>query len=174
MSSSSSAVAITNRLGVLATYLGRNLGDNSRTISTLNCVCTLVHKGPSRYGSIPGNGDGIGILRLRASDRTAKRLYSRVDKEKKFQGVILPQENAREAAVVEGIDVIAVSSLTQAVAFLNEQLALEPYELDGRAYEASRLSASLDFVEVRGQEAVKRAITISCTGSHNILTIGTN
>src|SRR5690348_6566082 len=75
-------------------------------------------------------------------------------KEKKFAGVIVPQENAREAAVVEGIEVIAVSSLAQAVAFLNEQLELEPYELDGEVYEASKLSDSLDFAEVRGQEAV--------------------
>ena len=93
-------------------------------------------------------------------------------KEKKFRGVIVPQENAREAAVVEGVDVIAVSSLTQAVAFLNEQLDLEPYELDGQTYQASKLSAGLDFVDVRGQEAVKRAITISCAGSHNLLMIG--
>ncbi len=93
-------------------------------------------------------------------------------KEKKFTGVILPAENAREAAVVEGIDVIAVNSLTQAVAFLNEQLDLEPYELDGEAYQASKLSAGLDFADVRGQEAVKRAITIACAGSHNLLMIG--
>jgi magnesium chelatase family protein len=93
-------------------------------------------------------------------------------KEKKFHGVILPADNAREAAVVEGIDVIPVSSLTQAVAFLNEQLDIDPYELDGEAYQASKLSAELDFAEVRGQEAVKRAITIACAGSHNILMIG--
>src|SRR6202000_804042 len=72
----------------------------------------------------------------------------------------------------EGIAVIPVSSLTQAVAFLNEQLELEPYELDGEAYQASKLNAALDFVDGRGQEAVKRAITIAGAGSHNILMIG--
>jgi magnesium chelatase family protein len=93
-------------------------------------------------------------------------------REKKYRGVILPFENAREAAVVEGIEVFAVSSLGQAASILNGTLSLEPYELDGQPYEASKLSADLDFVDVRGQEAVKRAITIACAGSHNILMIG--
>jgi len=57
-------------------------------------------------------------------------------KQKKFKGVILPEENAREAAVVEGIEVYPVSSLAQAVSFLNEQLPLEPYELDGQPYQS--------------------------------------
>jgi magnesium chelatase family protein len=93
-------------------------------------------------------------------------------KEKKFAGVILPQENAREAAVVEGIEVYPVATLAQAVAFLNEQLPLEPFELDGEIFEASKVAPALDFVDVRGQEAVKRAITIACAGSHNILMVG--
>ena len=58
------------------------------------------------------------------------------------------------------------------MSFLNEQLPLEPYELDGEAYQASALSAELDFADVRGQEAVKRAITIACGGGHNMLMIG--
>jgi len=55
-------------------------------------------------------------------------------------------------------------SLGQAASILNGMLALEPYELDVQPYEASKLSADLDFVDVRGQEAVKRAITIACAG----------
>ena len=93
-------------------------------------------------------------------------------REKKMTGVILPQENAREAAVVEGIEVYPMATLSQAVSFLNEQLPLEPYELDGQVYESSKLSPALDFVDVRGQEAVKRAITIASAGSHNLLMIG--
>jgi magnesium chelatase family protein len=93
-------------------------------------------------------------------------------KEKKFRGVILPEENAREAAVVEGIEVYPVKTLSQAVSFLNELLPLEPYELDGEPYQQSQVSAALDFVDVRGQEAVKRAITIACAGGHNILMVG--
>src|SRR5439155_22390381 len=72
-------------------------------------------------------------------------------KHKKMRGVILPEENAREAAVVEGIEVYPVSAHSQAVSFLNEQLPLEPYELNGEVYEASKLSAQHDFGDVRGQ-----------------------
>src|SRR5438046_4426680 len=55
-------------------------------------------------------------------------------KHKKFTGVILPQENAREAAVVEGLEVYPMETLSQVVSFLNEQLPLEPFDLDGEAY----------------------------------------
>jgi magnesium chelatase family protein len=93
-------------------------------------------------------------------------------KQKGFKGVILPEENRREAAVVDGIEVYPVSSLSQAIAFLNELLPLEPYELDGEPYTASAMAADLDFADVRGQEAVKRALTIAAAGAHNILMIG--
>ena len=93
-------------------------------------------------------------------------------REKKKRGVILPEENAREAAVVEGIEVYPVANLAQGVSFLNEQLPLEPYELDGQTYEASKVTSPVDFADVRGQEAVKRAITIAAAGAHNILMIG--
>jgi magnesium chelatase family protein len=93
-------------------------------------------------------------------------------RDKKIRGVIVPEENAREAAVVEGIEVYPVSSLTQAISFLGEQLELEPHELNGEVYQASQVAPPLDFAEVRGQEAVKRAITIAAAGSHNLLMVG--
>jgi magnesium chelatase family protein len=93
-------------------------------------------------------------------------------RDKKFRGVVLPAENAREAAVVEGIEVYPVQTLAQAVAFFNEQLPVEPYQLDGQPYLQSQLDGDLDFADVRGQEAVKRAITIAAAGAHNILMVG--
>lgn len=90
-------------------------------------------------------------------------------KEKGYRGVIVPQENAREAAVVEGIEVVPVATLTQCVAFLNELMEIEPFELDGQPFAQSQVSQALDFADVRGQEAVKRALTIAAAGAHNVL-----
>jgi magnesium chelatase family protein len=86
-------------------------------------------------------------------------------------GVIVPQENARECAVVEGVDVIACTTLQQAVSFLNGTIEIEPFELSDN-YALSEREAALDFVDVRGQESVKRAITIACAGAHNLLMVG--
>jgi magnesium chelatase family protein len=93
-------------------------------------------------------------------------------RERNFAGVICPMDNAREAAVVEGCDVHPVSTLSQAAAFLNGNLPIRAYQLDGERYEASQFSPALDFSDVRGQEAVKRAITVAAAGGHNILMIG--
>ena len=92
---------------------------------------------------------------------------------KKMRGVILPAENAKEAAVVEGIEVYPINHLSQAVSFLNERLPMEPFDLDGEEYTASALSAEHDFADVRGQEAVKRAVTVAASGGHNLLRLCT-
>lgn len=93
-------------------------------------------------------------------------------RDRRFRGVIVPQENACEAAVVEGIEVYPVSTLSQAISFLGEQLELDPFELNGETYQASQITPPLDFTDVRGQETVKRAITIAAAGSHNLLMVG--
>lgn len=93
-------------------------------------------------------------------------------RQQKRRGLILPKGNAREAAVVEGIDVIGVESLPQAVAFLAGQLPIEPTVVDIEQALAEASKYDVDFADVRGQESAKRALAIAAAGGHNILMIG--
>lgn len=95
-------------------------------------------------------------------------------RERGLTGVIVPRENAEEAAVVDAVEVYGVGTLAEAVGFLTEQLPLEAtsIDLDAAFTQASRYEE--DFSEVRGQESVKRALVVAAAGGHNILTLGTS
>lgn len=90
-----------------------------------------------------------------------------------FKGMIVPQANVTEAAVVNNLDVYGVDNLAQVVAFFNETLILEPTVVNTRQEFAQAVdSFDCDFSEVKGQENVKRAFEVACAGGHNILLVG--
>jgi magnesium chelatase family protein len=90
-----------------------------------------------------------------------------------FKGFIVPLQNAREAAIVNNLDVIGVSHFKEVIDFINGDITIEPMVINTREeFANAQLESELDFCDVKGQENIKRALEIAAAGSHNAILIG--
>src|SRR5271170_7177027 len=141
--------------------------DLPMALGLLGCQGTFFGKQLDSYvflGELSLDG-GVRSVRGALSAALAAR-------ERGIRNLVVPEANAREAAVVEGTRVFAIKSLPQAVDLMNAPESFQPVAVDTSQMltEASQYAA--DLRDVRGQMSAKRALEVSCAGSHNILLIG--
>ena len=89
-----------------------------------------------------------------------------------LQGLLVPVDNACEAAVVNGIDIIPIGSMAEAVGFLTENVQIDPIAFSWSRTVAESGRDDMDFSDVKGQEVAKRAMTVAAAGTHHLLLIG--
>jgi magnesium chelatase family protein len=94
-------------------------------------------------------------------------------KKEKYKGIIVPKVNAREAAIVDELDIIPVETLLEAAEFMDNRRDIEPLQIDVQdEFRQNQFQYSKDFSDVRGQENIKRALEIAAAGGHNVILIG--
>jgi magnesium chelatase family protein len=128
----------------------------------------------SFFGKTLGGYVFLGELSLDGTVRSVRGALSAAlaARERGIRHVIVPEANAREAAVVDGICVFGVKSLPQAVDMINVPESFRPVTVDTRQMLSDAAQYSVDMRDVRGQMVAKRAMEVACAGSHNILLIG--
>ncbi|MCD6543094.1 MAG: YifB family Mg chelatase-like AAA ATPase [Flavobacteriaceae bacterium] len=94
-------------------------------------------------------------------------------REEGFKGFLLPKQNAKEAAVVNDLDVYAIENIKEVIDFFENKSTLSPLKIDTRKEFYNELDYSdFDFADVKGQETIKRCMEIAAAGGHNIILIG--
>ncbi|MCA9262543.1 MAG: YifB family Mg chelatase-like AAA ATPase [Planctomycetales bacterium] len=117
----------------------------------------------------------VGEVALEGNTRPAKGALSMAmvaARQKGLRGIVVPTSSASEAAVVEDIDVIAVSSLAHAVGFFTGEIEIPPAPSHLDTWFSEYAQYEEDFADVRGQEVAKRAISVAAAGGHNMLMVG--
>lgn len=121
-----------------------------------------------------GEYAAVGELALEGHTRPIKGALSMAmaARDQGYRGLLVPTQNAGEAAVVTDIDVIAVSSLSEAVGFFTGMVDIDPHPSQLQELFAEFSRYDLDYSDVRGQEVAKRALMIAAAGAHNLLMLG--